>query len=222
MASTLNPKNWIALGAASALSLGVIAGGAVTAANAMPLFTGTGDRTGQTEADVKGNGSAESPGIYLNQQMVLFVKQDKEITSGPDAATAFAGATVAALPGAAALPFAGAPAMPGTPGAMQLPAAGPAMHAAAPQPMMPQQTVVQPNPGFLAGPGAAPGMPAPAAMGAPAMPMAPGMPPGPAAPAAVPAGPQLTPKGVASGFTLEKYRSSGWTDDQLRAQGLIA
>lgn len=171
----------------------------------------------QVHASVKSNGSAESPGIYLNQQMVLFVKQDKEITSGPDAATAFAGATVAALPGVAALPFAGAaPAMPAAAGM-------PAPNAAAPQPAMPQQTVVQPHPGFLAGPGAAPAMPAAApAMGAPAMPMAPGVPAAPVAPAPLPAGPQLTAKGVASGFTLEQYRASGWTDDQLRAQGLIA
>ncbi len=105
----------------------------------------------QVHASVKSNGSAESPGIYLNQQMVLFVKQDKEITSGPDAATAFAGATVATLPGATALPFAGAPqaggpAMPapaGTPGAMALPATQ-------------APTVVQPHPGFLAGPGGMP------------------------------------------------------------------
>jgi hypothetical protein len=82
----------------------------------------------QVNASVKSNGSSESPGIYLNQQMVLFVKQDKEISSGPDAATAFAGAAVASLPGVAAMPFAGAApqagmphpgmaAMPGTPAA---------------------------------------------------------------------------------------------------------
>lgn len=179
----------------------------------------------QVNASVKSNGSSESPGIYLNQQMVLFVKQDKEISSGPDAATAFAGAAVASLPGVAAMPFAGAApqagmphpgmaAMPGTPAAampMQ-----PAM-AAAPQP-----TVVQPHPGFLAGPGAMPG-PAmqPPAMGAPAMPMAPGLPPGPAAAPPVPAGPQMTPAGIQSGFTLDQYRQKGWTDDQLRAGGII-
>ena len=104
--------------------------------------------------------------------------------------------------------------MPGTPAAampMQ-----PAMAAA------PQQTVVQPHPGFLAGPGAAPAMPAAApAMGAPAMPMAPGLPPSPAAAPPVPAGPQMTPAGIQSGFTLDQYRQKGWTDDQLRAGGII-
>lgn len=59
MAANLSPKNWIAIGAASALSLGVMAGGAVTAANAMPLFTSDGDRTGATSADVKGTGGAD-------------------------------------------------------------------------------------------------------------------------------------------------------------------
>lgn len=180
----------------------------------------------QVNASVKSNGSSESPGIYLNQQMVLFVKQDKEISSGPDAATAFAGAAVASLPGVAALPFAGAApqagmphpgmaAMPGTPAAampMQ-----PAMAAAA------APTMVQPHPGFLAGPGAMSGGPvlpgAPAA--GPAMPMAPGLPPSPAAAPPVPAGPQMTPAGIQSGFTLDQYRQKGWTDDQLRAGGII-
>lgn len=180
----------------------------------------------QVNASVKSNGSSESPGIYLNQQMVLFVKQDKEISSGPDAATAFAGAAVASLPGVAAMPFAGAApqagmphpgmaAMPGTPAAampMQ-----PAMAAAA------APTMVQPHPGFLAGPGAMSGGPvlpgAPAA--GPAMPMAPGLPPSPAAAPPVPAGPQMTPAGIQSGFTLDQYRQKGWTDDQLRAGGII-
>ena len=165
----------------------------------------------QVSASVKSNGSSESPGIYLNQQMVLFVKQDKEISSGPDAATAFAGAAVASLPGVAAMPFAGAAPQAGMP--------GPALPAAA----APQPTMVQPHPGFLAGPGAMPGGPvlpgAPAA--GPAMPMAPGLPPGPAAAPPVPAGPQMTPAGIQSGFTLDQYRQKGWTDDQLRAGGII-
>lgn len=167
----------------------------------------------QVNASVKSNGSSESPGIYLNQQMVLFVKQDKELSSGPDAATAFAGAAVASLPGVATLPFAGAPQpgmMPGP--AMQQPAMGmPGPAAAAP-------TMVQPHPGFLAGPGAAM---QPPAMGAPAMPMAPGMPPGPAAAPPVPAGPQMTAQGIASGFSYAQYREKGWTDDQLRANDVI-
>lgn len=176
----------------------------------------------QVNASVKSNGSSESPGIYLNQQMVLFVKQDKEISSGPDAATAFAGAAVASLPGVAAMPFAGAAPQAAMPGPAMQPAMGmpgPALPAAA----APQPTMVAPHPGFLAGPGAMPGGPvlpgAPAA--GPAMPMAPGLPPGPAAAPPVPAGPQMTPDGIQSGFTLDQYRQKGWTDDQLRAGGII-
>lgn len=176
----------------------------------------------QVNASVKSNGSSESPGIYLNQQMVLFVKQDKEISSGPDAATAFAGAAVASLPGVAAMPFAGAAPQAAMPGPAMQPAMGmpgPALPTAA----APQPTMVAPHPGFLAGPGAMPGGPvlpgAPAA--GPAMPMAPGLPPGPAAAPPVPAGPQMTPDGIQSGFTLDQYRQKGWTDDQLRAGGII-
>lgn len=171
----------------------------------------------QVFGNVADNRPSESPGVYLNPSMLLFVRADAEITSGPGAATAFAGAAISqALPGApgmAAIPFAGAPTM-GAPMAaptMGAPMAAPAM-AAAP-------TMVAPNPGFLAVPGAAPGMPAPSVA---AMPMAPVMQAAPPAAPAVPAGPALTPAGVASGFTYAQYRASNWTDDQLRANGLIA
>lgn len=175
----------------------------------------------QVSGSVAGNGSSESPGVYLNSGMALFVRTDAEITVGPDAATAFAGATVSqALPtalgasapfaGAApALPTAGAPQMP-TAGAPQMPMAGAAMQPQAP-------LAVQPNPAFLAVPGGAPAMPGAVA---PGMPMAPALPAAPVAPQ-MPAAPQMTPKGAASGFTYEQYRASNWTDDQLRANGLI-
>ena len=169
----------------------------------------------QVSGSVAGNGSAESPGVYLNHSMVLFVRADTEITSGPDAATAFAGAQVSqALPGAAAaapMPFAAAqPAtvgmgMPGLPAPAALPAAAPA------------GVAVAPNPAFLAGPGAAPGLPA--AM-APAVPMAPPVPPAPVAPA-VPAAPQMTPAGTATGFTYAQFRAANWTDEALRTAGYI-
>lgn len=168
----------------------------------------------QVSGNVAGNRSTESPGVFVNHGMVLFTRVDAEIKSGPDAATAFAGATVSqALPGAAAVPFAGAaPAMPGLPAAPALPvaAAAPALPVAA------APVAVMPHAGFLGG---APGLPAP---GQPAaMPMAPAMQAAPMPPA-VPATPALTPAGAASGFTYAQYRASGWTDDQLRANGLIA
>ena len=64
----------------------------------------------QVSGNVAGNRSTESPGVFVNHSMVLFVRPDAEITSGPDAATAFAGAAVSqALPGApaAVMPFGG-------------------------------------------------------------------------------------------------------------------
>ena len=181
----------------------------------------------QVNVSVKPN-TGETPGVYVNHTMLLFFKTDAEISSGPDAATAFAGAAVASLPGVAAMPFAGAP----QPGMMPGPAMGaqmqqpgmmpgPAMQQPAmgmPGPAAAAPTMVQPHPGFLAGPGAAM---QPPAMGAPGMPMAPGMPPGPAAAPPVPAGPQMTAQGIASGFSYAQYREKGWTDDQLRANGVI-
>ena len=50
--------------------------------------------------------------------------------------------------------------------------------------------------------------------------MAPVMPVAPVAPS-VPVGPQMTAAGMASGFTYAQYRSRGWTDEQLRANGII-
>lgn len=74
MAPTLNPKNWVAIGAASALSLGVLAGGAATAANAIPLFTSTGDRA--DTADVKGNGTGSA-------DVTFGVSSDSIVTPSP-------------------------------------------------------------------------------------------------------------------------------------------
>lgn len=157
-----------------------------------------------------GNGSTESPGVYLGHSMLLFVKTDAEIQQGPDAASAFAGAIVSqALPaGAAAMPFA-APAMPmGAPG---LPTAAPAMMpapAAAPVP-------VTPNPAF-------PGLPGAAA--APAMPMAAALPAPPSMPAApvAPAAPVMTAAGLATGHSYAAFRANGWTDDMMRQAGYLA
>lgn len=167
----------------------------------------------QVSGSVRGN-TGDTPGIYLNHNMVLFTRPDTVITSGPDANAVFGAAGPAQpLPGVAAVPFAAAPAMP----AMGVPAMPAATGTPASMALPAQPTMVAPNPGFLAGPGA-PAMPGavPAALPmAPAMPMAPAAPP-------VPAGPVLTAAGAATGFTLAQFRASGWTDDQLRANGYIA
>lgn len=65
----------------------------------------------------------------------------------------------------------------------------------APAAVMPSPIPVVPNPAFVAGPGAPP------------------------APVPTPAGPQMTAK--AGAFTYEQYRGQGWTDEQLRAQGMM-
>ena len=57
----MEAKNWIAIGAASALGLGVMAAGAVTTANALPLVAGAtnlsvpGITVGESDDDIKGN-----------------------------------------------------------------------------------------------------------------------------------------------------------------------
>jgi len=181
----------------------------------------------QVSGSVAGNGSAESPGVYLNHGMVLFVRPDAEIRQGPDAATAFAGAAVSqGLPtGLPAVPFAGAPAMPAVP-AMPVAVAMPPVAVAMPPVAVavppvavavpPVAVAVPPNPAFLAGPGA-PALPA----AIPPVPMAAAVPPAAPAVPAVPAEPQMTPAGVASGFTYQQYRQNGWSDAQMRERGLI-
>lgn len=171
----------------------------------------------QVYGNVSGNGSTESPGVYVGHSMVLFVRADAEITSGPDAATAFAGAAVSqALPGASGATFA-APAAPGAalPG-LPVPGGAPAMPAA-PAAVLPAAPVaVAPNPAFLNVPGAAPAASVPVAA---AVPPAPGVPP---APAAAPAAPVMTAAGLATGVTYQAFRGAGWTDEQMRAAGYIA
>jgi hypothetical protein len=72
---------------------------------------------------VKGNGSQQQPGIFLNHSMVELVGYGEEIVSGPDGAAVFGAAPAAALPaGASATPI--APATPlAAPGAAPVAAA---------------------------------------------------------------------------------------------------
>jgi len=140
------------------------------------------------------NGNQESPGIYINHNMVEVVGYGEAITSGP-AGDAVFGAVAAALPpGASATPVAGAPlAAPGVAPAGVAPMAAPApamapmaapVAAPAMAPVAPIAPVAQP----LAQP-----MAAPAPVAAPAM--APAVAPAPVAQPAgvVPAHDFLTP-----------------------------
>lgn len=192
--------------------------------------------SGSTQA----NGNPQKPGIYVNLNMVEFAGVGDVIATGPDANAAFGG-TAAQLPqGAQPLPMhAGNPqpgfAAPGmqppamgmpmqpqpqyAPPAMQQqapamptfapPAAGMGMPAFAPPAVA--SVPVQPHPGILAGPGMTP----PPGM----QPQAPatGLPP-PFMPQQ-PQAPQMTAK--AGGYTYEQYRQQGYTDDVLRANGLM-
>lgn len=154
----------------------------------------------QVNLSVKGN-TGDSPGVYINPQMVALSGYGVEIVNTPDASEAGFGA--APLPaGASAAPLA-APGLAGLPGAAAAPApfapagvapglpSAPAM-AAAPPAMSPSSVPVAPNPAFLAGP-----VPPPAA----------------------PAGPQMTAK--AGAFTYAQYIAQGWTDAALRAEGMM-
>jgi len=88
-----------------------------------------------------GNDSPNTPGIYVNLDMIEWAGTGVEIVSGPDAASAFGGGTAALPAGAGALPVYGASptqaafAAPG--GVPALPGGGPALPAAAAPPPPP-------------------------------------------------------------------------------------
>ena len=94
---------------------------------------------------VKGNGSAQQPGVFLNHRMVELIGYGEEIITGPDGKQIFGAAPVAMPAGASATPLAPSAtiAQPG-PG---VPAAGVAAPAIPPQ---------QPGPGAAAAGMAAP------------------------------------------------------------------
>lgn len=89
---------------------------------------------------VKGNGSQQQPGVYINHSMVELVGYGEEINSGPDGSSVFGAVPAAALPQ----------------GASATPLAPPAPMAQAPAPTAPQAPAnVQPAPDFLNPQGAA-------------------------------------------------------------------
>lgn len=104
---------------------------------------------------VKGNGSQQQPGVFLNHSMVELVGYGEEIITGPDGSVVFGGAPTGALPaGASSTPVA-----PTTPMAAPAPQAAALAPAAAPAPQaaaQPAPSSVQPAPDFLNPPAAAP------------------------------------------------------------------
>lgn len=180
--------------------------------------------------NITGNDSTQTPGLYLNLELIQYIGWGQEIVGGMDAVAAF-GTKSAAIPqgmsaipqGGAALPppSGAAPGAPATPG-------GPPATPGAPAPG---------GPGGYAPPAGAP-TPGPGPGGPPA---GPGGPPAGTAPytgymgngapgAAAPPPPVSAPIATASPTkqmtaaattTYEAYIQAGWTDDTLRANGLL-
>lgn len=174
----------------------------------------------QVSGTVAGNGSTSQPGVFVNHNMVCFIKADKEIIQGPDAtAVGFqrgGGMPPGVVPNAAVGAFA-APAMPGAPvfPGVGAPAAGfPAPAAAVPG---------FPAPGAFPAPAAA--FPAPAVPPVAVAPnFAPLMPPGgvaPGFPAPPPAAPVRQMTALAQGASYEQLIANGWTDAVLIQHGLM-
>lgn len=164
----------------------------------------------QAYITVKGNDSADSPGVYLNHGYVAYSGYGPEITSGPDPTQLGFGGPLPA--GASAVPVS-VMTPPATPGAAPAPVGlppppgMPAPAAGVPAPVAPPATAVVPHTAILL-PQAAPTLPAAA-------------PPAPAAPV-IPAAPvvrQMTAK--AAGATFEQFAANGWTEDAMRQQGYL-
>lgn len=201
----------------------------------------------QVQISVQGNGSQESPGIYINPKMVFWAAFGEEFAMGPDPESAGFGAAplpagasmvpvgVAALPTGAPLPPGAPPAPPAPPGLVPVPGAAHSIEALRALNWTDDQMIAG---GYATRAAAvaplppATSVPAPAAPAAPTAPVIPNpafaaIPPAPAAIAppppapAAPAGPQLTPAGVQAGGTYAGFLSQGWNDAQMRAAGYL-
>lgn len=147
----------------------------------------------------RANGKQTKPGVYVNHSLIQLCGYGEEISSGPDAATAFA--APAHLPaGASATPVAPSGGMPAPDGVPMPAPAGVPTPGSAPAPM----------PGFGAVPQGVP------ANGAPPIAPAPLAPPPPAA-----APPVKTTK-PGCPHTYEQLVAAGWNDEQMRAAGHLA
>jgi hypothetical protein len=190
------------------------------------------------------NVGSETPGVYMNHQMVCFVGNGPRIVTGPKASDAFAGvmagqmppgcvpgATPATVAPAVSSPVVPAPVVPGVPTPPVAPVAhdpvtkatadGWVVHPSSPTHMYKGQQVllIAEVAALYPAPVAAPTPPTVPA--APVPPVAPGIPAPPVAPVAPTK--QLTPAAMAAGFTTyEAAIANHWTDDMLRAQGFLA
>lgn len=147
----------------------------------------------QVECTVTSNGSQQSPGLFLNHNMVAFRAYGPEIVSaGADPNAAGFGA--APLPaGASTVPLAASAPMPSSaPPVAQTAPAAPSF---------------APHPQFL-NPGAPPSAPV--------------MPPPPPVPAAPPAPPARVMLPAAGATTYDQFIAAGWTDALLVQHGMMA
>lgn len=161
---------------------------------------------------VEGNGNAQRPGIYVNLDMVELSAYGPETVSGPDAGQAF-GAGPSALPAGATAAPVGAPLPPAggnVPGVPAAPAYAPP--AVPPAALMAPSAAPAPYAGFIPPVGSGP---APTAV-APSLPAIPAPPAPPSAPVATRS---LT--SAAGGHSYEQLIAAGWTDETLRANGLM-
>jgi hypothetical protein len=147
----------------------------------------------QVAGSVDVNNSTRNPGVYLNHSMVALQYAGQEIKTGADPRSAGFGQGVQRPVGALDAP---APGLPVT-GAAPPP----------PRPVAPPPAAAAPPPPTVAV------APAPSFIAPPAAPPAP-TPPPPTAPGPVWKGP--------AGTTQAQYAAAGWTDEQMRAGGLLA
>lgn len=166
----------------------------------------------QVNADVDGNGSTQTPGVYINHSMVALAGFGPEIQFGPDVAAAGFGAAplpvgATTAPVASFVPPVGVPGVPGAPPVPLAPAAGAyAPPVGAPPPPIPGGGVVPASPSSVVAP------PNPAFNQVP--------PPPPAAPAA-PAAPVRTMTAAANGATYQQLLAAGWTDAAMVQHGMV-
>ena len=196
------PGNWIVKLSTMAsepkcyTTMGVPAGNPARAITAAEIKTGY---YVEIFASIDGNDDVgRNPGIYINPDMVNLVGFGQEIVGGPDVSQAGFGRAAAPV-GASLTPPAAL--NPTTAPAPVQPVQPVALPPVVPQPVAPPiSTVPAPLP--------VPVQPAPAMLGTVAPP-----PPG------APTGPTMTAK--ANGLTRESYLASGWTDELLRAHGMM-
>ena len=145
----------------------------------------------QVNFSISGNGSDDTPGVFLNTNAVAFIEKGEEIKYGPTVDEM--GFSDTAKPLTVQAPTQSAGQMAAAFHAPSAPLVG---------------TVVQPNPAFLAGPNPTQGI-------AP-QPPAPPVPPTPAVPS-----PSKMMTAKAAGATYEQFTAQGWSDAQMIAAGYL-